>query len=58
MILVTGATGKNGTVEATAQAPHNFSEFARDHKAAFLQTKKGEDAVSPEPETAHSRARL
>jgi hypothetical protein len=29
--------------------------FARDHKAAFLQTAKGEDA---EPEIAHFRARL
>jgi uncharacterized protein YbjT (DUF2867 family) len=53
------ASGISSAVkEATGQAPHSFSEFARDHKAAFLQTKKGEDAVSPEPETAHSRARL
>jgi uncharacterized protein YbjT (DUF2867 family) len=54
------ASGISSTVEeATGQAPHRFSEFARDHQAAFLQTeKKGEDVTSPEPETAHSRARL
>jgi uncharacterized protein YbjT (DUF2867 family) len=44
------ASGISSAVqEATGQAPHNFTEFARDHKAAFLQTEKEEDkAFSPE----------
>jgi uncharacterized protein YbjT (DUF2867 family) len=45
--------------EATGQAPHTFSEFARDHKAAFLKTEKSEDeALSLEPQTARGRASL
>jgi hypothetical protein len=45
--------------EATGQSPHTFSEFARDHKAAFLKTEKSEDeALSLEPQTARGRASL
>jgi uncharacterized protein YbjT (DUF2867 family) len=54
------ASGISSAVEeATRRAPHSFSEFARDHKAAFLKTEKSEDRALPlESQTAHARARL
>jgi uncharacterized protein YbjT (DUF2867 family) len=54
------ASGISSAVkEATGQAPHTFSEFARDNKAAFLKREQSEDeALSSELQTTHSRARL
>jgi hypothetical protein len=54
------ASGISSAIEeATGQAPRHFIEFARDNKAAFLQTDKSEnEADSLEPQTAHSRTRL
>lgn len=50
------ASGISSAVqEATGQAPHSFGEFARDHKATFLQSKKSEDeAVSSTIAQHHS----
>jgi uncharacterized protein YbjT (DUF2867 family) len=44
------ASGISSAVEeATGQRPHSFREFARDNKAAFLQTEQGKDqALSSE----------
>jgi uncharacterized protein YbjT (DUF2867 family) len=44
------ASGISSAVEeATGQRPHSFREFARDYKAAFLQTEQGKDqALSSE----------
>jgi hypothetical protein len=62
MILVTGASGKNGAAsmvspsvrDVTGRPPHTFADFARDYKQVVLHSESGYGQGEPTARPAFS----